>query len=79
MHAYAECAGTGNGDSYPSAQGDLGRGGGAADNPKTINRISMNIDLQQKRELALKKLKASKERKKAYILELEKSMRQEYR
>ena len=39
----------------------------------------MNIDLQQKRELALKKLKASKERKKAYILELEKSMRQEYR
>lgn len=39
----------------------------------------MDIDLLQKRELALKKLKASKERKKAYILELEKSMRQEYR
>ena len=39
----------------------------------------MNTDIVQKRELALKKLKASKERKKAYILELEKSMRKEYK
>lgn len=39
----------------------------------------MNTDVKEKRELVLKKLKASKERKKAYILELEKSMRQEYR
>ena len=39
----------------------------------------MNTDLLQKRELALKKFKASKERKKAYIQELEKSMRQEYK
>ena len=41
--------------------------------------MGMNTDLLQKRELALKKFKASKERKKAYVLELEKNMRQEYR
>lgn len=40
---------------------------------------TMNTNLLQKRELALKKFKASKERKKAYIQELEKSMRQEYK
>lgn len=39
----------------------------------------MNTDLLQKRELALQRFKASKERKKAYIQELEKSMRQEYK
>lgn len=46
----------------------------------TNNKVkTMNTDLLQKRELALKKFKASKERKKAYIQELEKSMRQEYK
>lgn len=46
----------------------------------TNNKVKiMNTDLLQKRELALKKFKASKERKKAYIQELEKSMRQEYK
>ena len=46
----------------------------------TNNKVkTMNTDLLQKRELALKKFKASKELKKAYIQELEKSMRQEYK
>ena len=39
----------------------------------------MDTDLLQKRELALKKFKAAKERKQAYVQELEKIMRQEYK
>ena len=47
----------------------------------TNNKVKqkMDTDLLQKRELALKKFKAAKERKKAYVQELEKIMRQEYK
>ena len=48
-------------------------------NPQWGKGRCVLIYLLQKRELALKKFKASKERKKAYIQELEKSMRQEYK